>query len=204
MRYLYKLIFKLFSWRFEGSVPKDLPKFIIIVAPHTANIDFFVGIMARRVLQLDSTKYLGKSQLFKAPYGFIFRWLGGYPVDRSKNNNLVDVVVDIFNSKERFSIALAPEGTRKKVDKIKTGFYHIAKRAKIPIIMISFDFGTKKIKVNDPFMTSDNVFNDFKKIITFFSSSAGAKPQNGVSMDLLEQMLPEIEKLQERYSSELS
>ena len=201
MRTIYEFIFKLFSWRFEGTIPTELNKFIIIVAPHTSNLDFFIGIMARKVLRLDKTKFLGKSQLFKAPFGFIFRWLGGYPVDRSKSNNLVDAVVDLFNSKENFSIALAPEGTRKKVNSIKTGFYHIAKRTGIPIIMISFDAGSKTIKVCEPFYPSASVTEDFKKIITFFSSNQGVKAENGVSPDMFEHMLPELNKMQSIYDA---
>jgi len=82
------------------------------------------------------------------------------------------------------------------VNSIKTGFYHIAKRTGIPIIMISFDAGSKTIKVCDPFYPSDNVTADFKKIITFFSSNRGIKAENGVSPDMYEHMLPELNKMQ--------
>lgn len=196
MRKLFNLWFKLNAWTFEGNSPKDLKKFIIIVMPHTANADFFLGVMVRSVLQLNQTKYLGKSQLFKPPFGFIFRWLGGYPVDRSKNNNLVDSVVDLFNSKERFSIALAPEGTRKKVRKVKTGFYHIAKKANVPIVMIGFDFGNKKIKIAEAFLPGKSIVDDFKKIIGFFSTCIGIKPERGVDASMFEAMLPELERIQ--------
>jgi 1-acyl-sn-glycerol-3-phosphate acyltransferase len=192
MRHLYSLLFSLFSWTFEGESPKDLKKCIIIVAPHTANADFFIGVMARSVLQLRSTKYLGKSSLFKAPFGFIFRLLGGYPVDRSKNNNLVDAVVELFNSKERFSIALAPEGTRKKVPTIKTGFYHIAKKAHVPIVMVGFDFGSKKIKVSKPFYPGESMAKDFHDIITFFSACKGLNPDRGIDLSTYENMKAEF------------
>lgn len=194
MRYLFKLWFKLNSWTFVGKSPKDIKKFIIIVIPHTSNTDFFIGIMVRSVLQLYNTKFLAKSSLFKPPFGFIFRWLGGYPVDRSKNNNLVDAVVDLFNSKESFSIALAPEGTRKKVKKLRMGFYYIAKKANVPIILIGFDFGAKRIVIDDPFYPSDDIENDFKKIITFFSKCKGAIPQNGVDMDTFTSMQADLQK----------
>lgn len=84
--------------------------------------------MARSILQIRKTKFLGKSQLFKFIYGFIFRALGGYPVERTKDNNLVDAVVDIFNSKDNLSIAIAPEGTRSRIKCFKTVFYHIKKK----------------------------------------------------------------------------
>ena len=194
MRYLFKLWFKLNSWTFVGKSPKDLKKFIVIVMPHTSNADFFIGIMTRSVLQLHRTKYLGKSSLFKAPFGFIFRWLGGYPVDRSKNNNLVDAVVDLFNSKASFSIALAPEGTRKKVKKLRMGFYYIAKKAKVPIIFIGFDYGAKRIVVDKPFYPSDEIEQDFEEIITFFSTCKGVNPQYGVDMDTFKSMQADLKK----------
>jgi len=195
MRIIYKLWFKLLSIKFEGSIPKDLPKYIIIVAPHTANKDFFIGLAVRSILGFKSY-YLAKSELFKPPFGFIFRWLGGYPVDRSKFNRLVEAVVDIFNSKEVFSIAIAPEGTRKKVKKLKTGFYHISRKANVPIIMMGFDFGNKKIRISEPFLPTNNVLNDFTKIIDFFSSCKGVIPENGVGPELLDNMKGEIERIQ--------
>ena len=200
MRLLYTFLFKLFSWKFEGKLQNDLNKFIVIVIPHTSNWDFPLGIMVRSILRLNSTKYLGKSQLFKPPFGFIFRSLGGYPVDRSKNNNLVDAVVELFNSKEKFSIALAPEGTRKKVPKLKKGFYYISKKAKVPIIMIGFDYQGKCIKINEPFLPSDNILKDFKYIIDFFSTCKGVYPENGVDESTFNNMKKELEEIQKKQS----
>lgn len=195
MRYLYTLLFKLFSWKTEGSIPKDLVKYIIIVIPHTSNFDFPLGIMVRSIVRLDGAKYLAKVQLFRPPFGFIFRWLGGYPVDRGKNNKLIDAVVKLFNSKEKFSIALAPEGTRKKVPKLKKGFYYISKKAKVPIVMIGFDYGSKTIRVSEPLLPGDDIVLDFKKIIEFFSECKGYNPELGVNMETFERMRPELEKI---------
>ena len=200
MRIVYKTWFKLLSFKFEGNIPQDLPKYIIVVAPHTSNKDFFIGLAVRSILQFKSY-YLAKSQLFKPPFFFIFRWLGGYPVDRSKFNRLVEAVVDIFNSKEVFSIAIAPEGTRKKVKKLKTGFYRISRKANVPIILMGFDYGNRKIRVSPPFLPTDNVHADFKKIIDFFSECKGVIPENGVSPDVLVNMMPEINRLQEALTS---
>jgi 1-acyl-sn-glycerol-3-phosphate acyltransferase len=124
------------------------------------------------------TKFIGKKSLFKPPFGAVFRALGGYPVDRSKNNNFVDAVVEIFDSKEKFSIALAPEGTRKKVDKIKTGFYYIAKGANIPIILVRFDYANKEVTFSDPFYTTDNKEADLKFIDDHFRGTLGKIPEN--------------------------
>ncbi len=120
--------------------------------------------------------FIGKDSLFKGPFGFIFKSLGGTPVDRSKNNNLVDAIVQIFNSKEEFRLGLSPEGTRKKVDKWKTGFYFIAKGANVPIVMATLDFGKKEIKVSEPYYTTDNMTQDFEFFHSFYDGVEGKKP----------------------------
>lgn len=148
------------GWKIIGDVPRDEKKYIIIVAPHTSNLDFITGVLVRGIVGFNS-KYLGKKSLFKAPYGWFFRMLGGYPVDRSKNNNLVDQVVDIYNDHEEFVIALAPEGTRTKVNEWKTGFYHIADKAKIPIVRCVFDRKRKRVEFFMPFWTTGNINVDF-------------------------------------------
>lgn len=177
------------GWSFEGDFEPLPDKFIIIVAPHTATIDFFLGIMARSVLGITSTKFLGKSQLFKFPFGFIFRALGGYPVVRTRDNSLVDSVTEIFNRHEKFSIALAPEGTRSKVTRIKTGFYHIAQKANIPIYPVGFDFGTKTIIIKEPLHPSDNIENDMRELISFYANLQGKIPELGIDLSILEKTI---------------
>jgi len=186
MRRLLTFIFNSLGWGFHGSFEPMLPKFIIIVAPHTSNWDFPLGIMVRSIAKIGSTKFLGKSQLFKFPFGFIFRAMGGYPVERTKDNNLVDAVVDIFDSKDEFSISLAPEGSRSKVKRFKTGFYHIAKKANVPIYLVGFDFEIKKIIIEKPFYPTDDIIDDFKYIIQFFSSIKGKHVEKGVDMSLFD------------------
>jgi 1-acyl-sn-glycerol-3-phosphate acyltransferase len=156
------------------------------MAPHTANFDFLLGLMVRSVLGITSTKFLGKSQLFKFPHGFIFRALGGYPVIRTRDNNLVDAVTDIFSQHEKFSIALAPEGTRSKVSRLKTGFYHIAKKAHIPIYAVGFDYSTKSIRIRKPFHPSDNFEEDMRELLIYYSAMKGKNPELGVDMSILE------------------
>lgn len=161
------IFYRIIGWKFTGNFP-DLKKYIIIVAPHTSNWDFPMGLLARSISQIKGTKFLGKAELFRFPFGWIFRGMGGYPVNRSKNTNMVDAVVDIFNSHEKFKLALAPEGTRKKVSKLKTGFYHIAKKADVPIIMVGFDYKLKEIKIREPFKVTDDMEKDMKDITNWF------------------------------------
>jgi 1-acyl-sn-glycerol-3-phosphate acyltransferase len=195
LRRLYQFYLTKTGWTIQGHIDPDIKKFIAVVGPHTANVDFIIGIMARSVMNMSTTKYLGKSQLFRFPYGILFRKLGGYPVDRSKHNNIVDTVVEIFNQHEEFSIGLAPEGTRSKVEELKTGFYHIARRANIPIIMVALDFSSKAIVFREPFYPTNDVLADFQIIIGFFSRYKGKIPELGIDEAMFERMKPSLQKI---------
>ena len=149
---------------------------VIIVAPHTSWKDIMVGFAARNELKIRYAKFLGKKELFDGPFGWLFRWLGGTPVDRFSKHGVVDQAADLFNKNENFILAIAPEGTRKRVDKLRSGFYYIAKKAQVPVLPIGMDFGKKQLLIGEPLFTSDNEAADFKKIITFFAAIRGKKP----------------------------
>lgn len=181
------------GWKIDGSFKDKPPKLVVIVMPHTSNYDFVIGVMARSILRITDARYLGKSQLFKPPYGWFFRWLGGYPVDRTRDNNLVDAVVRAFNKHDKFMLALAPEGTRSKVDRLKTGFYHIAKKAGIPIVPVAFDYASKKIVIDAPFYPTNNMKEDFRFLIDFYSKHQGKNPENGIDGTLFDKMMNQLE-----------
>jgi 1-acyl-sn-glycerol-3-phosphate acyltransferase len=171
-----KFIFKtILGWKLVGDFPKGIKKYVVIAAPHTSWQDFPIGILARNTSGI-KINFIGKNSLFKGPFGFFFRSLGGTPVDRSKSNNLVDAIVDIFNSKDMFRLALSPEGTRKKTAKWKTGFYYIAKGAKVPIVMATLDFKNKQVKISEPYYTTDDKEKDFKYFKSFFTPEMAKKP----------------------------
>jgi len=179
MKYISKFIFHtIFGWKLVGAYPKELKKYIIIGAPHTSWYDFVLGILVRSITQ-ENLSFIAKASLFKAPFGSFFRALGGTPVDRSKSNNLVTAIVQIFDEKEEFKLALSPEGTRKKVDKWKTGFYYIAKGANVPIVMFTFDFGKKQVALSKPFYTTDDKEKDFEHFYNFYKDVKGKHPENG-------------------------
>ena len=174
---LSKFIFtKLMGWKLVNNFPKDLKKYVVIAAPHTSWQDFPIGILARNTSGV-KINFIGKASLFKGPFGFFFKGLGGTPVDRSTSNNLVDAIINIFDEKEEFRLALSPEGTRKKVDQWKTGFYHIAKGAKVPIVMATLDFGKKQVKVSEPYYTTDDKDKDFEHFYSFFDSDMAKVPE---------------------------
>jgi 1-acyl-sn-glycerol-3-phosphate acyltransferase len=181
VRIFWKLFLKLSGWKAVNEFPNQIKKAVIIVGPHTHWKDFVFGLAFRSVLEIKHAKYLGKAELFKGPFGFLFRWLGGTPVDRLGKNGVVEQVVEKFNAADSLLIALSPEGTRKKVDKLRTGFYHIAKEANVPIIMVGMDYSKKELSVAEPFVVSDNEAEDFKKIIGFFAPIKGGHPEQGMS-----------------------
>ena len=172
---LSKFIFtKIMGWKLVHDFPQNLKKYVVIVAPHTSWHDFPIGVLARNTSGT-SINFIGKNSLFKWPFGFIFRKLGGVPVDRSRSNNLVDAIVQVFDEKEQFRLALSPEGTRKKVDKWKTGFYYIAKGANVPIVMATIDFGKKQVEVSKPYYPTDDKDKDFDYFYSFFNSNMAKK-----------------------------
>jgi len=164
------------GWKLVNDFPKDIKKYVVIAAPHTSWQDFPIGILARNTSGV-RINFIGKDSLFKGPFGFIFKSLGGTPVDRTKNNNLVDAIVDVFKEKNEFILALSPEGTRKKVEKWKTGFYYIAKGANVPVVMATLDFGKKEVKISEPYYTTDDKEKDFEYFTSFYKDVLGKKPE---------------------------
>jgi 1-acyl-sn-glycerol-3-phosphate acyltransferase len=170
------ILYTILGWTIENGFPKEPKKYVVIAAPHTSWLDFPIAILAR-LSEGTMVHFVGKSALFKWPFGSFFRGLGGTPIDRSKSNNMVDAVVSTFNNKEEFRLALAPEGTRKKVTKWKTGFYYIAKGANVPIVMATLDFENKKVKISSPFYTTENSKQDFEAFKSFYKNVKGKNPE---------------------------
>jgi 1-acyl-sn-glycerol-3-phosphate acyltransferase len=179
LRPVYIALFKTFGWTIEGSFPAHLKKYIIAVAPHTSNWDFLVGVAARSILKLTQAKFLGKSQLFKGPFGWFFRWMGGYPVDRSKSQDMTDQIASFFDENDHFVLAVAPEGTRKKVARLKTGFYYISKKANVPIVPVGFDYDRRCVVVGSPLFATE-FEQDMRRLIEFYSSIKGRNPELGI------------------------
>jgi len=173
MRFLYKFFFQTVAgWEISGDVPRHLKKYIIVVAPHTSNWDFLIGLSLRSIMRFPSN-FLAKKELFKPPFGWIFKALGGYPVDRSKSSNIVEQIVSIINDQEKFVVAIAPEGTRKTVQKWKTGFYYIAHKTKTPIVLVSLDYAKKLVTWNTEFYVSGDLESDAILIDRFFKGKKG-------------------------------
>lgn len=169
-------ILKLWGFEIIRNYTEWPKKNIVAVVPHTSSWDFPLGLLVRASLRRD-IKFVGKASLFRFPFGMIFKALGGYPVDRSKSNNFTDAVVSIFNRKDAFSICLAPEGTRRRVEKLKTGFYYIAKGAGVPILLCQFDWKHRKVVFSAPFWPTEDMEADFEFITSYFRGVIGKVPE---------------------------
>lgn len=169
--------FRWSGWVIAKNLPKDLKHYVLVASPHTSNIDFFVGVAARHEMGIEA-RFLAKKELFKFPVKNLLLNLGGYPVDRSKKSSLVDTMADCFKTEKNFAICVAPEGTRSKVSTVKSGFYHIAQKANVPIAIVSFDYEKKWVTTSDPFLPSGNLEADLEKMFKFFRKITPKNPEN--------------------------
>jgi 1-acyl-sn-glycerol-3-phosphate acyltransferase len=177
VRLFLKLYWKFFGWKINGNFPYQYKKMVLTVAPHTSWIDVMVGFAARNKLNITHAKFLGKKELFVWPLGWILRKMGGTPVDRFSKQGMVDQVVALFAANENFMLGLAPEGTRKRVNSLRTGFYHIAKKAGVPIVPIGLDYEKKEVIISEPFFPGDDEAADLEKIMAFFATIKGRDPR---------------------------
>jgi len=162
-----RVILRLLGWRFEGSLP-DLSKLVIIAAPHSSNWDFIIGIAAVFALRLD-VRFVGKSELFRGPLGPVMRWLGGLPVDRHRPERFVEQLVTQFRERDRLLLAMAPEGTRKPVERWKSGFYRIAAGAGVPIVAGYFDNRKQEVGFGPVLQPSGDMAADIAKLREFYA-----------------------------------
>jgi len=173
---LSRWILKILGWRIINELPDD-KKYMLIVAPHTSNWDFVYGVLAKSAVGL-KVNFLGKDTLFKGPLGWWFRALGGIPVQRDQKLNMVEQMVQQFAQRNHLILAMSPEGTRSRLRYWKSGFYHIACGAKVPIVMATLNFAEKQIKLGGRFMPKGDVVKDMNIIRAFFTGIEGKKPEN--------------------------
>jgi len=167
VRWLAGRVLRVLGWRVVGPFP-NLSKGIFVVAPHTTNWDFVVGILMVFALGLRAS-FLGKHPLFKWPLRAFMVWMGGIPVDRRTASGVVGQVVELFDSSDSLLLGLSPEGTRKPVDRWRTGFYHVAHGAKVPIVPASIDYGRKMIRFGAPLEATGELAADLHKLASFFN-----------------------------------
>ena len=169
-----RLVLWLTRFRVEGGIP-DCPKLVIAVAPHTSNWDFVVGMGAMFALDLDLS-FLAKHTLFRGPFAALFRWMGGIAVNRTNPEGVIEQAVDAFAAVDRRVLAIAPEGTRKRVAHFKSGFLRIARAAGVPVLLASLDYQRRCVTLGPLAELSDDLAADLARVEAHYAAIPGCKP----------------------------
>lgn len=168
-----RALLSLGGWRIEGDFPPR-PKMVAIVAPHTSNWDFVVGILAVFAIGI-RVRFLAKHTLFSGPLGWFMRWCGGMPVNREAPQGLVPQAVEAIERAERVFLAITPAGTRSSSKPWKSGFYHIAVAARVPILPVVFDGPSRAIRFLPAFEPSGDYDADLPKLLALYAGARGIK-----------------------------
>lgn len=172
---------RLMDWRIEGRLPA-LDKYVAIGAHHTSNWDFVIFLALKFVLRLNA-RWFGKHSIFRWPFGGLLRSWGGIPIQRHLSLNVVDQAIQSFRDNREFILVLSPEGTRKKVQRWRMGFYHIALGAGVPIVPAALDFANRRVVIGSPFQPSGNAEADIVALLAFFRPYVPKRPENAFHGD---------------------
>lgn len=170
-----RTVLRLMGWRIEGQMPA-LDKFVVIGAHHTSNWDFVLFLAAKFVLRLNA-RWFGKHTIFRWPFNNLLQRWGGIPVRRHLKLNMVDQAIQGFRDNPEFMLILSPEGTRKKVERWKMGFYHIARGAGVPIVLAALDYAERRIVIGPAFQPTGDQAADLKAMLAFFRPYPPKKPE---------------------------
>ncbi len=174
-RALAHRILGLFGWRVTGALP-DLPKFVLIVAPHTSNWDFPIGVLAMFATGLRA-HWLGKHTIFFFPVSLLLRWMGGEPIDRTAKHGTVETAIENFRTRPQWVLALSPEGTRRRMEQWKTGFYRVAAGAGVPIVPVWIDYRTRELHIAPPLETGTDMDADIRRLRGMFCKEMARYPE---------------------------
>jgi 1-acyl-sn-glycerol-3-phosphate acyltransferase len=177
-----QLLVRLTGWRIVGQ-PPDIAKYLIVFAPHTSNWDLPIGYAIAKACRLEPS-WLGKHVLFRPPFGALFRWIGGIPIDRRARNNAVEQAIQAFHERERLALAITPEGTRKKTGHWRSGFYYIAVGAQVPIQLAFLDYRHKAGGFGPLIMPSGSIEADMQVMRDFFTGISGKHPDQAGEIQL--------------------
>ena len=175
-----RFLLRMAGWKL-GPVVDDVPKCVICVAPHTSNWDFIVGKLFYNAVGRNA-RFLIKKEWFFFPFNLFFNWVGGVPVDRSKKTSVTEQMVHLFNTNERFQLAITPEGTRKRVETWKKGFYFIAQGANVPILVAYMDYKKKEAGFKGIFYPTGDVDKDIHDIRCMFDDVTACHPEQFVKV----------------------
>lgn len=170
-----RFLLSLFGWRLVGK-PPDVDRCVVIFAPHTSNWDFPLLLLVKLAFGR-KVHYFGKHTLFRPPFGWIFRLTGGIPVVRHKRRNVVQRAVEVFSERKELWLALSPEGTRDKTDHWKSGFYRIARAAKVPVLLAFIDARKKECGLGELVEITGDVERDLERLRAFYATKRGLHPE---------------------------
>lgn len=175
-RWLGAALMRLTGWKFSGPGFPMVPRFVLIVAPHTSNWDFLVGVMAKAAIGLKGT-FLAKDTLFRFPLGIWMRFLGGVPVDRSSQSDVVTQTAELIEKRDRIIVVLTPEGTRKRTESWRSGFYWIALKANVPIVPVAFDYSQREVRLFPPYFPTGDAEGDIRAIRDMYRPGMARYPE---------------------------
>lgn len=177
-----RLIARLFGWQVLGEMP-NTSKVVLVGAPHTSNLDFFMTALTMLVLGVD-VRFVMKHTPFKGPVGKFLRWFGGIPLDRDRSRDFVAQMVDAFEQRDSLLLAIMPEGTRTIVDGWRSGFYYIALGAGVPLVMVVFDYEHRQMRMGPTFYPSGDYQTDLPLIQANFVGVKGRKVERMLALDV--------------------
>ncbi len=170
-----KIILRLTGWKMTGEFTSDIRKCVLVVAPHTSNMDFIIGRMVFNALRV-KVRFLIKKEAFVFPLGFFLKKWGGVPVERNRRTNLVEQLVKRFEEADELVLAITPEGTRSRVTSWKKGFYYVAMKSNVPIVLGFLDYGKKVAGLGPVFYPSGDYEKDSRVIQDFYSDKTARYP----------------------------
>ena len=184
-RWSCESLLKISGWTLDRTNP-PVTNCVVIAAPHTSNWDFILMLLFAGAFGL-KVSWMGKSNLFIKPFGYFLRLIGGISINRRKKNQIVDHMISLFRQRENFLLVVPVEGTRARVNFWKSGFYHIAKGANVPILPTFLDYGNKRGGFGVPIITTNNLLSDMQKIRDFYAPFKGKFPLNSGPVKLQEE-----------------
>ena len=170
-RWIGRSVLRLGGWTIAGDWP-DLPRIVVIAAPHSSGWDAVWGLAAKLAMGVDIT-FIAKAELFRGPLGWLLRRFGGRPVNRSAPGGIVEQTAEQIRAADRMWFVLAPEGTRRKVENWKPGFWRVARAAGVPVFCIGFDYPSRRIVLGETVQLTDNLDADVQRIRALFAGYRG-------------------------------
>lgn len=168
------------GWQLDEQQPSH-NKYVLIAYPHTSNWDFILGMLAKWAMDMP-LNWVAKHSMFWGPLGPLFIAMGGVPINRDKTFGFIQKNIELFKIRKEFVLGIMPEGTRAKTERLKTGFYHIADGANVPIALAYLDYKNKKLGVGKVLETTGDIEADFMEIKKFYKNMTGYNPENQTAL----------------------